>query len=345
MTPALQTAIPPVNDALLTAAQESSSRAARHLLDLQHSEGYWCALLTADTTLESDYILLQLWMHAPDADGVWNPPERERGRIQRAAERILSKQLPDGGFNIYVKGPSEISASVKAYFALKLAGIPTDGEAMTRLRERILTLGGIQAANSYVKVNLSLFDLYPREGTPSIPPEIVLLPGKVLYQMSSWTRAIVISLAIVHAQDPKRPVPAGFTLEELFIPGKSTAPDVSDSWLSWRNTFIQSDRILKLWESYGFARIRKAAIRKCEHWMLEHMKHADGLGAIYPPMQYSIMALDVLGYPENAPIRMEAVRQFESLIVDDGKTLFFQPCFSPVWDTAIAAYALGEARA
>ena len=117
----------------------------------------------------------------------------------------------------------------------------------------------------------------------------------------------------------------------------------NDSWLSWRTTFIQSDRILKLWERYGFARIRKAAIRKCEHWMLERMKHAEGLGAIYPPMQYSIMALDVLGYPKDHPMRVEAIRQFDRLMVDDGKTLFFQPCFSPVWDTAIAAYALGEA--
>ena len=206
--------------------------------------------------------------------------------------------MPDGGFNIYVKGPSEISASVKAYFALKLAGIPVDGAQMTKLRERIIALGGIQAANSYTKVNLSLFDLYPREGTPSIPPEIMLLPGKLLYQMSSWTRAIVISLAIVHAHDPKRPVPAGFNLDEIFIPGKSTSFESDESWLSWRKTFIQSDKILKLWDRYGYARIRKAALRKCEHWMLERMKHADGLGAIYPPMQYSIMALDVLGYPE-----------------------------------------------
>ncbi|MGA2711728.1 MAG: squalene--hopene cyclase [Bryobacteraceae bacterium] len=340
MSPTLQ-----VRDALLIAAQQKITLAAEHLLSLQHPDGYWCALLTADTTLESDYILLQLWMHPPGSAGenagIWNPPDR--GRIDRAAARILSKQLPDGGFNIYVKGPSEISASVKAYFALKLAGIPVYGEEMTRLRERIIALGGIQAANSYTKVNLSLFDLYPREGTPSIPPEIMLLPGKLLYQMSSWTRAIVISLAIVHAHDPKRPVPAGFNLDELFIPGKSTSFESNDSWLSWRKTFVQSDKILKLWDRYGFARIREAALRKCEHWMLERMKHADGLGAIYPPMQYSIMALDVLGYPENSPVRVEAVRQFESLIVDDGKTLFFQPCFSPVWDTAIASYALGEA--
>jgi squalene-hopene/tetraprenyl-beta-curcumene cyclase len=339
MSPTLQ-----LNETLLTATQQKIQRAAEHLLSLQHDDGYWCALLTADTTLESDYILLQLWMHAP-VDGIWNPPDC--GKIRRAAERILSKQLPDGGFNIYVKGPSEISASVKAYFALKVAGIlvglsPQDPR-MLRLRDRIIALGGIQAANSYTKVNLSLFDLYPREGTPSIPPEIMLLPGKILYQMSSWTRAIIVALAIVHAHDPKRPVPAGFNLDEIFVPGKSTSFETDDSWLSWRRTFVHSDKILKLWDRYGYARIRQAAIRKCEHWMLERMKHADGLGAIYPPMQYAIMALDVLGYAEDNPVRMEAVRQFENLIVDDGETFFFQPCFSPVWDTAIAAYSLGEA--
>jgi squalene-hopene/tetraprenyl-beta-curcumene cyclase len=330
---------------LRTAARRHMSRAAEHLLSLQEDSGYWCALLTADTTLESDYILLQLWMHPPNPDGPdrgeWRPPNR--GQINRAADRILSRQLPDGGFNIYVDGPSEISASVKAYFALKLSGIPVADARLARLRGRILELGGMQAANSYTKVNLSLFDLYPREDTPSIPPEILLLPGKVLYQMSSWTRAIVVSLAIVHAHDPRRPVPAGFNLDELLTPGQSTACGNEDSWLSWRKTFVQSDRILKLWEKYGFARIRKAALRKCEHWMLERMKHAEGLGAIYPPMQYSIMALDVLGYAADHPVRVEAVRQFDRLMVDDGKTLFFQPCFSPVWDTAIASYALGEA--
>src|SRR5665213_1538182 len=135
-----------VTDTLLAIAEEKTRRAADHLLSLQHPDGYWCALLTADTTLESDYILLQLWMYPP-VDGVWNPPDP--GRIERAALRILSRQLPDGGFNIYVKGPSEISASVKAYFALKLAGIPVDDPRLAKLRECILALGGIQAANSY----------------------------------------------------------------------------------------------------------------------------------------------------------------------------------------------------
>src|SRR5580698_11506325 len=138
MSQTVQAPITHTNPALLTAARWKMQRAASQLLSLQNDDGYWCALLTADSTLESDYILLQLWMYPP-VNGVWNPPDR--GRIQRAAERILSKQLPDGGFNIYVKGPSEISACVKAYFALKVAGIliglsPQD-ECMIRLRERI----------------------------------------------------------------------------------------------------------------------------------------------------------------------------------------------------------------
>src|ERR1700683_1672324 len=127
------------NELLLPVAQQKIQRAAENLLSLQHDDGYWCALLTADTTLESDYILLQLWMYSP-VDGIWNPPDR--GKIRRAAQRILSKKLPDGGFNTYVKGPSEISASVKAYFALKVAGIPIDDARMIRLRDRIIALGG-----------------------------------------------------------------------------------------------------------------------------------------------------------------------------------------------------------
>ena len=152
------------------------------------------------------------------ASGVWNPPNRGAHQARRRSHSF--PPAPRWRIQYLRKGPSEISASVKAYFALKLAGVPVDDPRMARLRERILALGGIQAANSYTKVNLSLFGLYPREGTPSIPPEIMLLPGKLLYQMSSWTRAIIVSLAIVHAHDPQRPVPAGFNLDEIFIPGR-----------------------------------------------------------------------------------------------------------------------------
>src|SRR5262249_41015843 len=194
-----------------------------------------------------------------------------RPAIDKAVRSILDRQLSDGGFNIYVAGPSEVSASVKAYFALKLAGLPMDDSRMVRLRERILELGGIQAANSYVKVNLSLFDLYPREFCPSIPPEVALLPFDLLYQMSSWTRAIVISLSIVHAANPKAPAPAGFNLDELWVPGVSPEFHRDPKLFTWHNTFLSVDRLLKWWERSGSKAIRKRAVEKARNWMLERL--------------------------------------------------------------------------
>jgi squalene-hopene/tetraprenyl-beta-curcumene cyclase len=265
--------------------------------------------------------------------------------IQKAAQSILARQLPDGGFNIYQQGPTEISATVKAYTALKLAGLTADDPRLRRARECILARGGMQAANSYVKINLSLFDLYPREHVPTIPPELILL-GSMVYQMSSWTRAIAISLSIVQSQNPGRPVPAGFSLEELFQPGGSQAFRRDGKFFTWRNLFLRIDRFLKFWARRSPRSFRQRALRAAERWMLEHCQDADGLGAIYPPMMYTIMALDVLGYAEDHPARREAVRQFDRLMVNDGRRpLFFQPCFSAVWDTAIGMYALGESGA
>jgi squalene-hopene/tetraprenyl-beta-curcumene cyclase len=325
---------------LEAAACDAAGRSAQYLISLQAGNGHWCGELTADTTLESDYVLFQLWLYPPK-DGKWAPPTRPL--IEKAVCSILERQLPDGGFNIYVKGPSEISASVKAYTALKLAGLNPDDGSMRKLRERILALGGIQAANSYVKVNLGLFDLYPRQYCPSIPPEVVLLPFDFLYQMSSWTRAIVVSLSLVHSSNPRRPVPRGFNLEELWLPGAHPGFRKDEKPFTWRNLFLALDGFLKWWERHGLESVRRKAIARAEEWMIERMHHSDGLGAIYPPMMYSVMALDVLGYAEDDPLRVEAIRQFNTLMVDDGKRFFFQPCFSPVWDTAIAAYALSQA--
>jgi squalene-hopene/tetraprenyl-beta-curcumene cyclase len=333
MSPSLQIA-----EALLDSARESMRRAAAHLLSRQSSEGYWWADLTADTTLESDYVLLELWLNPPQG-GTWNPPSKTR--IAKAARSILSRQLPDGGFNIYAHGPSEISATIKAYTALKLAGLPVDDPNLVRARERILALGGLQAANSYVKINLSLFGLYPREHAPSIPPEMMLL-GNAIYEMSSWTRAIVIPLSVLRSSNVQRPVPAGFTLDELFVPGVPLTFSNHEGFFSWRNFFLKADRILKLWDRYCPRAIRTRAVRRAEQWVLQHARYSGGLAAIYPSMMYVVMMLDLLGYPKDHPDRKEAEDQFMNLLVDDERGFFFQPCFSVVWDTAIVAYALGE---
>jgi squalene-hopene/tetraprenyl-beta-curcumene cyclase len=283
---------------------------------------------------------MEAWLH-PAENGVWNPPSAER--IRKAVRSILSRQLPDGGFNIYPHGPAEVSASIKAYFALKLAGLSPDDPPLTRLREKILELGGLQAANSYVRINLSLFGLFPREACPSIPPELILLPGKLIYQMSSWTRAIVIALAIVHSADLKKPVPDGFTLDELYVPGRDLSLSRDEKLFTVHNAFLGVDKLLKLWERYGPKSVRRYAIKKCAEWMIERLEGSDGLGAIYPAMQYSVMALDVLGFAPDDPRRANALDEFFRLMVDDERGFYFQPCFSPVWDTAIASFVLSEA--
>jgi squalene-hopene/tetraprenyl-beta-curcumene cyclase len=303
----------------------------------QAPEGFWCGELLADATLESDYILLQLWLHQPDGD-VWDPPSRER--IAKACASILERQLPDGGFNIYRGGPADINATIKAYCALKLAGHSPDSEPLRRARRCILERGGLQAANSYVKINLSLFGVYPRQYAPSVPPEIVLLPGNVLYEMSSWTRSILVPLSIVQARGSNRRAPSGFTLDELLLPGVSMK-------LPKRNRlsvlFHHLDRVFKVWEKRGSQRIRDAAIRQAEHWILERTHFTEGLGAIYPAMMYFIMALDALGYPKDHPDLADAVRHFESLLIETPDRFIFQPCLPPIWDTALSAFALGEA--
>jgi squalene-hopene/tetraprenyl-beta-curcumene cyclase len=321
---------------LSQAAIAAAARSAQALAELQKPEGYWCGDLLADTTLESDYVLLQLWLYPP-AGGVWNPPTAERIRKARAA--ILARQQAGGGFDIYPGGPADVSASIKAYTALKLAGLSPEADPMRRLRNTILDLGGIQAGNSYVKINLSLFGLYPRASVPTVPPELVLLPGNILYEMSSWTRAIVVPLSVVQAVGGTRPVPPGFHLHELALEGRSFDLPRGNRM---SRVFNHIDRALKIWQRRGPREVQRSAVRAAEKWMLDHTRYSEGIGAIYPSMMYLVMALDALGYPRDHPDLMDALRQFENLFTERADDLYFQPCFSPVWDTAYAAFGLGE---
>ena len=327
------------DEALFARIAPALKRSCDLLYSLQDQKGWWCGELTADSSLESDYILLQLWLNQP-SPGPWNPASR--GRIDRACRTILDRQLADGGWNLYPGGASDVSATVKAYSALKIAGYTADHPAMERARRRILDLGGIQASNSYTKINLSLFGLYPRKYVPSVPPEIVLLPGDILYEMSSWSRAILVPLSVVQAMGKQRTAPEGVTLDEIFHPdSKLTMP--SRERLSI--LFLHLDKVVKLWERRGLKDVRSSAIREAEHWILDRTRYTDGLGAIYPAMMYFIMALDSLGYSEDHPDLIEGIRVFDNLLIETEDRFQFQPCYSPIWDSALAAFALGEAKA
>ncbi len=316
---------------------EAIDRGLKHLLSLQASEGYWVGELEADTTLESDYIF---YLHIL---GKADPQ-----RVAKLANYIRQRQLRDGGWNIYFGGPAELNATVKAYFALKLAGDQAEQPHMIRARERVLELGGLEATNSYTRFYLALVGAVVWDMAPAIPPELMLLPSWFainIYEMSSWTRGIVIPLAILYAQKPNWRLREPVGVDELFRDptARATAFAWGGRFFSWRNFFLALDRAFRLYERVPWKPLRQRALREAQRWLLEHLERSDGLGAIYPAMMNAVFALLALGYPPDDPLTAREIGQLASYEIEDSETLRLQPCISPVWDTAIAMVALEEA--
>jgi squalene-hopene/tetraprenyl-beta-curcumene cyclase len=308
------------------------------LLSQQHEDGYWCGELEADTTLESDYIL----MHTLLGTG-------SQERFEKCANYILRHQNEDGGWPIYNGGPSNISASVKAYFSLKLAGYRPDYPALERARKKILELGGVTKVNTFTKIYLCFLGQYDYDAVPAIPPEIVLFPNWFwfnIYEISSWSRAILVPLSIVYAKKPFKKIPDDLRIDELFVGGRDKSRmrlEWSKTLISWRNFFLVLDRMTHWFEAVHIRPLRSIALKKAEKWMLERFEMSDGLGAIYPAMLNAIIALRCLGYSLDDPQMIRALDEFEKLGIEEDDTFRMAPCKSPVWDTAYALFALGEA--
>jgi len=312
--------------------------ARKYLFSQQHEEGYWCGELEADTSLESDYILLHTLLGTGSQE-----------RFDKAARYILNHQNDDGGWSIYAGGPSNISASVKAYFGLKLAGFTADHPALARARKKILEMGGVTEVNTFTKIYLCFFGQYDYDAVPAIPPEIVLFPNWFwfnIYEISSWSRAILVPLSICYAKKPFKKIPDEMGVEELFVGGRDKSRmhlHWSKKRISWRNFFLCLDRMTHWFERVHIRPLRSLALRKAEKWMLERFEMSDGLGAIYPSMMNAIIALRCLGYSVDDPQFIRAMDEFEKLGIEEGDTFRMQPCMSPVWDTAYALFAMGEA--
>jgi len=313
-------------------------RSQEHLLGLQKPEGYWNGELLVDSTLVSDTVVYHYWNGK--VDRAWQ---------RKAVHRLFSMQLPDGGWNIYYGGPSEVNATIKAYLALKLAGVPETDPRMLKAREMALHLGGVPRMNTFSKLYLALIGLFPWEYVPTIPCEVLLLGkwfGVVLWEMSNWSRGMIVPLAIINHFKPTRPVKVD--LDELYPEGiherdLALAPDPET--ISFRNFFLWLDRLHKFAEWFAEHKIhpfRKTALKKCEHWMLERFEGADGLAAIFPAMLNSLIALKCLGYSDDHPQVVRAARNLKSLEHETENDVRIEPCFSPVWDTAIVAICLHE---
>lgn len=309
-----------------------------YLLSQQHAQGYWVAELKADTTLPSDYILMMHFL------GIENPE-----KVQKLCSFILSHQLEDGSWNIYPGGPGEISATVKAYTALKLAGYSADNAVLAKARQAVHRLGGVEKCNSFTKIYLALIGQYDWKACPAIPPELILFPRWFyfnVYEISSWSRAILIPLSIIFSVKPLKPVLPGRGIEELFE-GKNRPDHIpydSQKLFSWRNFFLFADRFIKFYEKYGPKPFRKKSVRLAAEWMIERFELSGGLGAIYPAMVNSIFALHSLGYTNNHPLVIRALKQLEEFEVTEGDSLHLQPCFSPIWDTGLTLVSLAESE-
>ncbi len=306
------------------------------LLREQRPEGHWVYELEADATIPAEYVLLVHYLaETPSLE-----LERKIGNYLR---RI---QGDHGGWPLYHAGAFDISATVKAYFALKIIGDDINAPHMARAREAIHQRGGAIKANVFTRILLALYGECSWNDVPTVPPELILLPRWFpvhLSKMSYWARTVIVPLLVLCAMKPLARNPRGVHVAELFVPGVPAAnPRAPHQNKYWSAFFTGLDRILKKvqWPEGS----RNRAIEKCRAWTTERLNGEDGLGAIYPAMANSVMMYDLLGYPKDHPDYAIARKSVENLLVIKDDEAYCQPCVSPVWDTALVAHALLEAK-
>lgn len=323
----------PLGDAL-----RALERGREHLLAIRQPDGHWVGELEGDTILESEYALLRHFMGCLDAD-----------RLRKLANYLRQAQRPTGGWAQYPGGRVDVSASVKAYLVLKLAGLAPEHPEMERARAAILAQGGVTAANTFTKIYLTIFGQYDWDGTPVVPPELVLFPRWFYFnlaEISSWSRTILVPLAILSALRPHCPLPDGVNIDELFVGGRQ-GPHLrlrkDPRPLTPRNLFLNLDRLLHFCERHRLTPWRKLALKAAEGWMVTRFQGSGGLGAIFPPIVNALMAMRCLGYPDDHPEVLGQWRELEAFEIEEGDTLRLQPCVSPVWDTGLATLSLSYA--
>ena len=320
---------------------DAIDRAAAALASLQRDDGHWVFELEADATIPAEYILLRHYLGEPvDSD--------LEARIGRYLRRI---QGGHDGWGLFHAGDFDISASVKAYFALKMIGDPVDAPHMARARAAILRAGGAAAVNVFTRIQLALFAAGPWATIPTMPPELILAPRWFpvhLSKMAYWARTVIVPLLVLGALKPVARNPRGVRVDELYLPKATVKPksNVAGAKRFWQVAFGALDVVLKAGDGLWPKALRRRAIDRCVAFVVERLNGDDGLGAIYPAMANSVMMFDALGDHRHRDIARAAV---EKLIVRRPESansgeIYCQPCLSPVWDTALAAHAMLEVR-
>jgi squalene-hopene/tetraprenyl-beta-curcumene cyclase len=312
-----------------TRAEQALDRAVERLLALQHPDGWWKGLLETNATIDAEDLFLREFLGL-----------RDDGDTAATAAWIRSKQRDDGTWANFYGGPPELSTTVEAYAALRLAGDPQDADHMRRAREFIVASGGVGRTRVFTKIWLALFGLWPWSRVPVIPPELIFLPPWFplnVYDFACWARQTVVALTVVSHFRPVRPVP--FDLEEL----RTGGPDLSREPDAVGRVFIALDKLLHAYERLPVKPLRRTALRRAERWILERQE-ADGCwGGIQPPWVYSLIALRLLGRPVDDPAIARGLAGFDRYTVREDSMRWIEACQSPVWDTCLAVQALADA--
>ncbi len=321
------------------ALDDAVARAAAALLSRQRADGHWVFELEADATIPAEYVLLGSYLG--------EPPDLELER--RIGAYLRRAQGAHGGWPLYRGGALDVSATVKAYFALKTIGDDPAAPHMAAARAALLAAGGAGTCNVFTRILLALFGVLSWRAVPRMPVEIALLPRWFpihLSKISYWARTVIVPLLVLRALKPRARNPKGVTLDELFLQPPATIRKLARGAHQkepWASGFFALDAVLGVAEPLFPKATRRRAIEKAVAFVDERLNGEDGLGAIFPAMANAVMMYDALGYPEDHPNRATARAAIEKLLIVGPDEAYCQPCLSPVWDTALASHALMEA--
>jgi squalene-hopene/tetraprenyl-beta-curcumene cyclase len=321
--------------------------AVRSILSRQHQDGWWAGEDEANPTLDAEYIFFFHYVGLNDRP-------KYKDKMRRLANRIRGQQLADGTWAITWGGPSDFSCTVESYFALKLAGDSPDAPHMKKAREFVQSKGGAVLSRNLTRIQLALLGQIDWRYVPALPVQLMFAPHSSrfnIYELSYWARVCTVPLAILRDYRRTCWIPPEKGISELVLPGAMTAAELAArekaDLLSWRNFFIQSDRLLKWADKLGILPLRKKALQRAEKWIRRHQDPSGDWGGIFPAMVNSLMALHVRGMDVTDPVfhkGLEALERFEvPETTERGEELHIAPCVSPVWDTAWSTVALAEA--
>jgi len=323
-----------------TRLESAIDQAISHLLSGQYDEGYFWGELESNVTITAEHLFLTHILGVGD-----------KAEWQKIANYILSMQRPDGTWAIWYDGPGDLSTTIEAYLALKMAGVSPDTPEMQKAREFILSQGGVERARIFTKIWLAILGEWDWRGTPMMPPEIIFLPSWFpisVYDFASWARGTVVPMTIIQTLKPLFPLPDHAHIDELFVNGKENAdlriPVTKHS--AWSKGFRILDRLLRIYDHVPGKPFRKAAIRRAVRWIVDRQEADGSWGGIQPPWVYSLIALKALGYPMDHPVMRKGFSGFygkKGFGIEDGETFRLQSCLSPVWDTGLALIALQDA--